>query len=318
MNIRLSIIVLFFAAYSFHINAKDAASDVLCEHLPTLNFNVTVNYVQDEQIEETDLPFRNIKRRGGSARTGDYHLDFQNNNDDDVIINITRQNPYTWEREEVQILDDTGLFPTYLSGLTLVSKLKAGQPTSEKDIEILKSYLDKLNDMMNELSTSFFSTNHAQNSVERIYDILDTVPINAHHLYTELHRMTYLSTELDTTLAAFQPNNRSAIIQGYIRSKEENGQWGSWSIYRGPKYWHSEKRSAGGELNAVEEEFSREKWKPTAANIRRSQIPVSSQFFVALLERARTDDGAGHICSPALARSSIGVQQPMVVGYKRS
>ena len=300
------------------VNAQDVASDVECGRLPTLNFNANINYVQDEQVEDADLPPRR-KARGGGTRTGDYDYEFQNNADD-VIINITRRNPYTNEREEVQILDDTGLFSTYLSGLTLVSKLNAGQPVSEKEVETLKNYLDKLDDTMDDLDSSIFSTNHAQNSLEQIDDILDVRPINASDLYTELHKMTYLSTELSSQFAAGLmpngPNSGSAVIQGYIRSKKENGQWSSWSIYRGPEYWHSGKW-AGREVNANRDMFSREKWRPEASMIHQHRISASSQFFVALLERARTDDGTSYLCSPALAQSTINVQ-PMAVGHKRT
>ena len=296
MNIRFSVIVLLFSAYCMHVQAKDVASDIECNRLPALNFNATVNYVQDDQLESADLPPRYTKNQ----RNADFY--FQDNGDD-VIINITidRQDPSTGAKEEIQILDDTGLFTTYLSGLTLVSQLNTGQPASEKDIQTLKKYLDKLDDTMDELDISFFQTNHAQNSLERIDDILDDRPIDAHALYTELHRMTYLSSDSSSLT-----NKGSAVIRGYIRSKQRNGQWSSWSIYRGPAYWNE------GKI------YSNRRWDPTSSSLSQYKISASSQFFVALLERARTDNSNHYLCSSALAQHSRIYVQPEAVGYERS
>ena len=134
MNIRESFIciVLLFLAYSFHVHAIpiDRLHPEKCDKLSSLDFEVITAYVQEGLFEGDD-----------GLTIEEEELKFQEDNT--LIINITALNPVTGAKEQSQILDETGFFAAYLSGMQLMRKFHQGEFITERAFDTLEQYLDR-------------------------------------------------------------------------------------------------------------------------------------------------------------------------------
>ena len=135
-------------------------------------------------------------------------------------------------------------FLVTFAGISLIRADWAGQET-QREIQVFENYLDKLSDTMDDFDPSFFLyNNYAQNSLERVYDIIHTQPLNSIALYQELQKMVYFSTVTDDSArieGRYLNLAGSVRIQGYVRSKERDidgrERYGLWRVYEGPEHW---------------------------------------------------------------------------------
>ena len=219
-------IVLLFLAYSFHAYAIpiDQVSPEKCENLSSLDFEITITKAQEELVEVDDWPI--IEEEG---------LRFQEDNI--LVITMTTLNPATGIKEQSQILDDTGFFAAYLSGMQLMRKFHRGEFITDKDVDLLNQYLDRFEESVDDtLWTDLRSENHLEQT------------LNRDDLHEKLNQML--------NFAHADHETQGLVIRSYVRTKTGKNSWSTWNSYKGLEYWNLH-----GEGHSITDQFFEEQVK---------------------------------------------------------